>query len=107
MPFIHGFGLIWSQEMGFSWEQSSEALKTHATLEGAIESLFSEGGGEASHAARTGPLSQFSPVLSCQTAAQETQSRQPCRRTMATARKKNGLCVDPADSDSGRQTPPI
>lgn len=42
--------------MGFSWEQSSEALKTHATLEGAIESLFDEGGREASNAATTRPL---------------------------------------------------
>lgn len=26
--------------MGFTWAQSSEALKTHATLEEAVESLF-------------------------------------------------------------------
>ncbi|KAM9341676.1 uncharacterized protein ABDE67_015338 [Symphorus nematophorus] len=31
-------------EMGFTWAQSSEALKTHATLEGAVEALF---GGES------------------------------------------------------------
>ncbi|KAI3367419.1 hypothetical protein L3Q82_026276 [Scortum barcoo] len=28
-------------EMGFSWQQSSEALKTHGTLEEAVEALFS------------------------------------------------------------------
>ncbi|GAA6224882.1 uncharacterized protein LOC108876600 [Lates japonicus] len=27
-------------EMGFNWAQSTEALKTHATLEGAVEALF-------------------------------------------------------------------
>lgn len=26
--------------MGFNWAQSSEALKTHATLEEAVEALF-------------------------------------------------------------------
>lgn len=31
---------LWFQEMGFSWAQSSEALKTHATLEEAVEALF-------------------------------------------------------------------
>lgn len=30
------------QEMGFSWAQSSEALKTHATLEEAVEALFGD-----------------------------------------------------------------
>ncbi|TKS87267.1 Tetratricopeptide repeat protein 31 [Collichthys lucidus] len=29
-------------EMGFSWAQSSEALKTHATLEAAVEALFGD-----------------------------------------------------------------
>ncbi|XP_037652668.1 RNA polymerase II-associated protein 3 isoform X1 [Sebastes umbrosus] len=29
-------------EMGFSWAQSSEALKTHATLEEAVEALFGD-----------------------------------------------------------------
>lgn len=36
------------QEMGFSWAESSKALKTHTTMEEAIESLFNDGGGEAS-----------------------------------------------------------
>jgi len=31
---------LWFQEMGFSWAQCSEALKTHATLEEAVEALF-------------------------------------------------------------------
>ncbi|KAM6912818.1 uncharacterized protein FYW49_011252 [Xenentodon cancila] len=31
-------------EMGFSWAQSSEALKTHATLEEAVEALFAGDG---------------------------------------------------------------
>lgn len=35
------------QEMGFSWAESSKALKTHTTMEDAIESLFNEGGGKA------------------------------------------------------------
>ncbi|XP_042243932.1 uncharacterized protein si:dkey-33c12.4 [Thunnus maccoyii] len=36
-------------EMGFSWGQSSEALKTHATLEEAVEALF---GGDSSRVPR-------------------------------------------------------
>lgn len=43
-------------EMGFSWAQSSDALKTHATLEEAVEALFagdsSSGFGESAAAAR-------------------------------------------------------
>lgn len=35
--------------MGFSWAQSSEALKTHATLEEAVEALF---GGDSNPASR-------------------------------------------------------
>ncbi|XP_028420845.1 uncharacterized protein si:dkey-33c12.4 [Perca flavescens] len=31
-------------EMGFTWAQSSEALKTHATLEEAVEALFGDDG---------------------------------------------------------------
>ncbi|KAK2826706.1 hypothetical protein Q5P01_020920 [Channa striata] len=34
-------------EMGFSWEQSLEALKTHSTLEEAVEALFSVNAGPA------------------------------------------------------------
>lgn len=33
--------------MGFSWAESSKALGTHGSMEEAIESLFSDGGGEA------------------------------------------------------------
>lgn len=33
--------------MGFSWAESSKALKTHTSMEEAIESLFNEGGGKA------------------------------------------------------------
>lgn len=33
--------------MGFSWAESSKALKTHTNMEEAIESLFNEGGGKA------------------------------------------------------------
>lgn len=33
--------------MGFSWAESLKALKTHTTMEEAIESLFKEGGGKA------------------------------------------------------------
>ncbi|XP_031165960.1 uncharacterized protein si:dkey-33c12.4 isoform X2 [Sander lucioperca] len=33
-------------EMGFTWAQSSEALKTHATLEEAVEALFGDDGNQ-------------------------------------------------------------
>lgn len=41
------FGIVLFQEMGFSWAESSKALKTHITMEEAIESLFNEEEGQA------------------------------------------------------------
>nr|XP_046268662.1 RNA polymerase II-associated protein 3 isoform X2 [Scatophagus argus] len=49
-------------EMGFTWAQSSEALKTHATLEEAVESLFVDSNSGPADAAASRDLAE-QPVV--------------------------------------------
>lgn len=50
-------------EMGFSWAQSTEALKAHATLEEAVEALFSGNGNQGAGDAAASSDSADQPVV--------------------------------------------
>ncbi|XP_039641139.1 uncharacterized protein si:dkey-33c12.4 isoform X2 [Perca fluviatilis] len=50
-------------EMGFTWAQSSEALKTHATLEEAVEALFGDDGNQGPGDACAGWDNTDQPVV--------------------------------------------
>ncbi|XP_041667829.1 RNA polymerase II-associated protein 3 [Cheilinus undulatus] len=86
-------------EMGFTWAQSSEALKTHATLEEAVEALFGGESGPSLGGARASREIPYQPELQEEVDSGWTVLRARAPRTQQ-ARETEGFEQVRANSQS-------